>query len=649
MGKLKGAIILILCLLIPLAVGLYVRLDDLQVWNKNKSRFYYGERPIFTGYDAFYFARYGKEFSEGTYRAGERDPLKFVPDGANFPSTIPMLSFIGSFVSEMTNSSIESVSLWLIPSLSVLFVVPLVLYFHRLGLPLAGFGGALLGVVSFVYLVRTSVARFDTDALNLFFPFAIALFLLRSLYSKGRTTYLNLILAGVLSQLYHWWYAHPGINLTIFLAYCFALLLFKEIPKRDKLVAVIVLFISSNPLILLGGVFNLVGLVKIYIINFFKPAVGGGFPNVMMSISEAQRFDLLKTAEMSSGNVFLFSVGLAGLVLLILKRFKDLLPILPLLLIGLMALKGGQRFGMYLAPFIGIGVGYIAERLSFYIKDAWVWSFKVIAIASMAILFLFSNEKSLTFLARPVIPPGLVGDFLKLSTLTPTDSWVWTWWDYGNMVQYFSERATFHDGQGKGPKTYFVATTFATPDPAVAHNVILGVSRIGAEGIRELLKKGKSAEKIRDMLFSGAFSRPAERPIYWVFVGDMIGKFPWIHYFGTWDFSQKRGRRAHIRLLRGCKEVGSDMIVCGRLVINLRKGTDLGRGVVLPFRKGLHLEVVSTGSGKLVFLVPVHAFYSMFNQMYILRNFDKDYFELVYDNFPTMVVYRVLPINRMKP
>ena len=56
---------------------------------------------------------------------------------------------------------------------------------------------------------------------------------------------------------------------------------------------------------------------------------------------------------------------------------------------------------------------------------------------------------------------------------------------------------------------------------------------------------------------------------------------------------------------------------------------------------GYYLEGVETKRGLLLYILGEQPFNSLFNQMYILRNYDKRYFDLVYDHFPTMVLYRV--------
>ena len=280
-------ILLLVSIVIPIAVGVYVRFDDLNIWEKYRNQFYYQDRPLFTSYDAFFFARWGKDYLNGNYNAGERDPLRFVPDNATYPSPIPMESWLGAKIAKLKNTYIENISLWLTPSLAVLFIIPLVLYFFKIELPIAGFSGAFLGVVSLMYLVRTTVARFDTDSLNLFFPFAIAFFLLRSFYSRGESKYLDLAIAGILSQAYCWWYAHPGLMVVILSVYVADFFLFdRERSWKQKFLYFLTVFFFSNPIFIFDGIFNIVYLAKIYLINYFKPAVSGGFPNVFMSISE---------------------------------------------------------------------------------------------------------------------------------------------------------------------------------------------------------------------------------------------------------------------------------------------------------------------------------------------------------------------------
>lgn len=650
-----------------MVVGAYIRLDDLKVWDANKQVFYFKDRPLFTSYDAFIFARYGKEFFEGKYRAGGKDPLRFVPDNyltdnVTYPKIVPMSSFWAGLLAKLFNTHIENVDKYFTPLLSVLFVMPLVLFFWNIELPIAGFCGALVGSLSFIYLIRTSILRFDTDSLNLFFPLAIAYFLYLSLASEGKRQWVYLLLAGVCGQLYYWWYAHPGIILVLLFLYW--LLAFAQ-GKFNKLgFGLSLLFF--NPLVIGVGILNLAHLIQGYLISYFQPVVEGGFPNVQMSISELRHYDIVMIARTTCGNIIVFVVGLAFALLMFWKRVKDLLLLFPIFLIGLMALKGGNRFGMYLAPFIGAGVGYFFDETLAIVKRRGKEKFtgypvKFLLIVVLGVILSFANKSAFSFTAYPRITPQLFGDFLKLREVTSEDAWIWTWWDYGYAIQYLSERGVFHDGGSQNsPKTYFVATTFSTSDPALANRVIKAIANIGVTGIKRMLEEDKKdPQQIRDEVFSGKYSAKLKHPVFWAFTQDLVGKFMWINYFGTWDFSAKKGLRRAIVPLSNCSsQAGGNVIVCAQGVFDIKNGylivgnkkvllkSFVIRGKSQTIKKNYHdagyyLEGVETPRGLLLYVTTEQPFNSMFNQMYILRNYDKRYFELVYDDFPTMVLYKV--------
>jgi len=652
--KAKKVSLLLLLILIPLTVGLKIRLDDLKVWERYKQFFFYQGRALFTSYDAFYFAKFGKDYLEGTYKGGKKDPLRFVPDNATYPEIIPMESWLGAKIAKSQGTYIENVSVWLTPALAVLVVIPLVFYFYELRLPFTGFGASLLTVVSLLYLVRTSIARFDTDSLNLFFPFTIALFLLHYFKTEGKERIISLLLAGVASQLYYWWYQHPGINLAIFTFFVIAFFFTKRFKTKELFLA----FLFFNPVLVFEGITNLVGLTKTYIINYFKPEVQG-FPNISMSISEVRHVNVPQIGKFTCGNELLFFVGIAGFFFLLLRKFYETLILIPIFLIGLMAFFGGNRFAMYLAPFVGAGLGYVFDLLIGTLKkEKLKLGGYLVGFLLLTGTIIAFNSLSFKVIARPKITPQLEGDFLKLKSLTPKGSWVWTWWDYGYAIQYLSRRATYHDGGSqKSPKTYFVATSYSTPNPQVAYNVILGISNLGAEGIRELLKKGKRPEEIREEVFKGKYSKKIKSPVYWAFTEDEIGKFFWINYFGTWNFKLERGERNGIIELNFCRESKGELL-CKNAVFDKLLGKVVLNGRSLPVKRyvikgseikeldygnplGITIEKVITKRGTLYLLMAEQPFRSMFNQMYILRNYDKNLFKLVYDDFPTMVLYKV--------
>jgi len=653
---------------VPLIVGLYIRLDDISVWNKHKEFYYCNNRPLFTSYDAFYYARWGKEFAEGKYKSGDRDSLRCVPDICKYPNPVPLLSVLGGGIAKIRNNYIENVSLWLIPILSVLCVIPIFLYFYRIDLPLTGYLSSLVTVTSFIYFIRTTIARFDTDALNLFFPFAIALTLSLGFSAFSRKkAYLWLIVSGILAQFYWWWYSHPGLILTMIITYIIASFLFyRNLGTKEIFQRIFLLFLASNPVVIFSGIFNLISLIKVYLINYFHKEVDA-FPNVFLSISEAKHYDLSAIARITVGNFWVFLLAVLGLLLLVLARIREIFLLLPILGIGILAMSGGNRFSMYLAPFLGAGLGYYLDLIVSRIKK-YNWRKTAISAIALATIFLvlYFNNRSLIYVAHPLITPSIEKDFIQLSKLTPENAWIWTWWDYGTAIQYLANRAVFHDGQSQTtPKTYFVALSYSIDDYVAARNIILGVSSIGAKGIKKLLKSGKSAEQIKNEIVKGKFIGDIKKPIFWVFSGDEIGKFPWINYFGTWNFFANEGKKSGFIVLNNCRIIDPVTLNCGRKLINLNTGkivivdkknpTTIDIRSVIIRRKDKilkkyfshksiwNLELIETKDNNsfFVFLVDNQALNSMFNKLYLLREYDKNYFNLIFDDFPSLVVYRV--------
>jgi dolichyl-diphosphooligosaccharide--protein glycosyltransferase len=269
------------------------------------------------------------------------------------------------------------------------------------------------------------------------------------------------------------------------------------------------------------------------------------------------------------------------------------------------------------------------------------------ALTGITAVFCLVNAPSFKYVARPKITPALAGDFLKLQEVTPENSQIWTWWDYGYAIQYYGERGTFHDGGSQySPKTYFIATTFSAANPEQAYNTILAVSSLGATGIGKLLKEKENPKVLRDEIFSGKYSKPLEKTVYWAFTGDEIGKFAWINYFGTWNFDLKKGIKSPVYQLSGCRSLKPDVLICGGLIIDLGKGKIIQNKRSVPLKKlviknrdklmeksyhsrGLYFEIVKESRKNYLFLMAEQPYRSMFNQMYILRNFDARYFELV--------------------
>lgn len=688
----------LLLLLILLIFGVYIRFDDCKIWRQNENLFFYKGEPLYSEYDSFYFARYALDLKEGLFKSGEIDPFRFFPDNSSQAKLSKELDFrpkytiSGTFISylfyilsEITGKSVAWLTYYLIPFLAVTVAIVLYFYFSNLNMPYVGLLSGLITVSSPMFLGRTNLMRLDHDVLNLTLPFLTAYFFLKFFQSQAkRTCYIYITLSSLTLIFYHLWYAHPNLNfvliLTFFIAYFWSPLKEFILQRRwnysfskDDLMVFLILILPQI-WYLYYGPYHLYIQVKTLVFNIKSPTSAEllfkDFPNIFMSISELQKMSFWEALSAVTFNKVLGVFGLIGAFLLFLFHFKRLLFLLPFFGIGILTFFSGARFAMYLSPFIGMGLGYWVYLLfkelfpSFHVfKEERKQKLVVLLIGFIIfITTLIAQREALGLLSTPKVLSPLVRDMEWLKEKTPKNAVIWTWWDYGYAFQLYARRATFHDGGSQGsPKTYFIARSFATSDPREAWLITSFVSNYGLTGLAKLLKEGKPAKEIVEEIKSGKFYQPIKTPVYWVFTEDLIAKFGWIHYFGSYDFDKKEGIFGRI-IAPTCKLVSNNLIQCEELnnaLIDLSNGFITVSNKHIPikdfyyydgkdltkkrfFEQGLTVEIVKGKNNQTgLFILEPPSDETLFNEMFLLRKYDPRYFELVLDDFPNMVVYRV--------
>jgi dolichyl-diphosphooligosaccharide--protein glycosyltransferase len=444
------------------------------------------------------------------------------------------------------------------------------------------------------------------------------------------------------------------------------------------------LILAINPIIIAEGIFNLANSLTVYIFKFGLPQ--NDFPNIYVSISELVHRDLDIIAAWTIGNKYLFLIAVVGLILFAISKFRLFVLLLPILLMGLISLKGPSRFAMFLAPMLGIGLGFLIDWLiyKFSLKEKlnntfYKFIFDLGIIALISAILIWTNLKSFYFKPAPIMTSFLAKTFINLQKITPPNAWIWTWWDYGYAIQYYARRATFHDGGSQGtPKTYFVALSFTTSSPQVGYNVTKSIAVCGLECIKKLLEEGKTAKQITQMFIEGKFIKDAKNlpPIYWLFTGDEISKFAWISYFGTWNFDEKKGYHHSIREIF-CAPFGNfnNTYICqatglGKFLFEANDfhnaALKFANGKSIPVKffairtpdklkifenkfsaYGLAVEKVYTAfkrGNSLTYnwyLTDIVGFKSNFNQMFPLRFWDRKLFEKNYEFYPVGVLYKL--------
>lgn len=378
-------------LLVCFAVSVGVRYKQFETWKKTPATFFVGERPMMTTLDAPYWLSLAREYNEGVFR--QKDSLRGYPSGTvtfkemlfhpkftdPLPSSttslsssssapgihyrdVPLLSLLIASLSPFFNYNYYLAGTMLIPVLASLFILPLGIYFFRIGISLSGMLGGLIGTFAGGYYMRSSIGRIDTDMLNLFFPVLVALLiLLASLAKTERSVLIYSAGAGLSLFLFQWWYGKAGFALVFFAVLVFSLFM-QQIRFRTILFSALLFVLFAHPGTVLSGASSTKGFLESYFIieNVVSSAmldngtIPATFPNVLTTISEVDQVPMDAVFRRVLSNIMFDWVGFLAFLVLAVLRWRVLLPLAPILALGLLSFQSSNRFIMYLAPFIGI-------------------------------------------------------------------------------------------------------------------------------------------------------------------------------------------------------------------------------------------------------------------------------------------------------
>ena len=658
-------------LLICFSVSALVRYQQFGAWKKNPVVFFVGERPMMTTLDEPYWLRWAREYKEGTY--GQNDRLRVYPESTDTfqkksakkitiplkytdftPSTnnsstssgttgirysdVPLLSFLIAHLAPFFNDNYYLTGTLLIPALASLFILPLGIYFFWIGVPVSGLLGGLVGTFAGGYYMRSSIGRIDTDMLNLFFPvFAALLILLASRAKTERSVLLYSLGAGLSLFLFQWWYSKAGFTVAYFAVLVFSLFV-QQIRFRTILLSTLLFVLCALPASFMSGTGAIQGFLKTYslieevtssvvIDNGTTPA---SFPNTMTTISEVDHVPMNEVFRRVLSNTTLDWLGLLGFFVVAIFKWRVLLPLVPMMALGFLSFQSSNRFIMYLAPFIGIGLGWLLQlgiEGSFYLlsqrlKDAKKahsadektnhshakvvtqrrkdakglktqisetelgattpstslfplptspylnWIRQGALYLGMGVFFwLISGQTAISFVPGPSIHTGLYATFLEVKKRVPEDSALLTWWDYGYAITDATGLATFHDGGAQtSPKTYFIARGLISADPEELFDI---TQYLATKGNRGIAKNNTSYEALLTALRNPQL-KPWD-PIYLFFTADMTGKYGAISKLGSWDIV-KGGSKPRGYQNLACNKITNVSMDCRAAKIDLKAG-----------------------------------------------------------------------------
>lgn len=556
---------------ISIAVCLFFFFYHVKDWYDAEGLCFYDRKPVMATFDAYYFMRLTEDYLSGGYDA--YDFLRNAPR----PRPVPLLVRIASLIKCITGFSTEYIA-WLLPPLLASFTVFIYGYWARFFInPFLFVVASTIGSTSHVWFWRTSLGRFDTDSLNLFFPAILSASVFFTVTANGvykKLAGFTVMLISIL--LWHMWWPQ-GHNIGFLLGlvtYGFSLFFVKSNRWENVLRASV----------LIGGILVAIAIATVHFLSktlpipdFLKPILDymdlifskdSVDPSVGASITELKSVNLLQGTVQIFGHWALAFPALAGTIFTIIARPFFIILWAPFLMLGFMGLFS-NRFLTFLVPPLAFGLAFFSSSwvIGFKRLSAILGEWKYIVALAMSIIFVIPNVSlNLKVDGIPNVTASLVHLAKIIEPMKPKDSPVWAWWDYGYLIQYYTKRRTFMDGGNQEALRIVIgAYPFSTEDVSAAKNWINSFSnsdlkpffrareelgdKVKAFGfLKEALKGKNSLKKVLSDYNQEHNEKTWQELLYpetrvFLFIPvDFFRKAYWWYYYGSWDYEKGHGR-----------------------------------------------------------------------------------------------------------
>jgi dolichyl-diphosphooligosaccharide--protein glycosyltransferase/undecaprenyl-diphosphooligosaccharide--protein glycosyltransferase len=594
--------------------------------------------------------------------------------------------------------SLDTVILYMPALISSLIVVPLILIGRLYNHTILGFFAALLASIAWSYYNRTMIGYYDSDM----FAVVMQYFILYSLLAVIKYRDLDRILFASLFIVVYPLFYPQGLSLIyamfilliIYLLFyhrkesfvymaitmlSFALLL---IDWRIKLIIILMLYaifkyrkLNEKYLIYMAAMSfiiyifgaNIMSLVVAKISIYIERGTDEGdlkFFQVIQTVREAGGIPFNVMANRISGSSVGLIISLIGYVLLVV-RYRSFILALPLLGIGIFSLWGGLRFTVYAVPIAALGAIFLFYIISGYTVNKLL-KYTLVTILTASIIY--PNIKHIIDYKVPtVFTKDEVKVLERLDAISDTKDYTLTWWDYGYPIWYYSNTNTLIDGGKHHHDNFIISKILNTSSQIQAANL----SRLVVEKyvdsnystVADILFKDKDPNDLLDELESDEYKLPkATRDIFIYLPNRLLNIFPTVTLFSNIDLTTgKKGVPPFFYKTDRFKESGDIIYLDNNIAFNKRDGmlyfgknkTTIKRFVIVGYDKDMKLKkdiqtldpnsdisiIFMRSYGR--FLVLDEKIYnSLFIQLFVLENYDKDLFELVI-NHPLAKVYKL--------
>ncbi|MDC0461553.1 hypothetical protein OAM34_00925 [Alphaproteobacteria bacterium] len=653
-----------------------------QMWTQNKAEFFVEDTPLFTTMDAGYFLGIAGYLKSGK-TVEDYQALRVYPENLNENQPLntqsrsaPLLSkTIAYFAEDASPQSLLTAGNKILPYTAVITVIAIFIAFAVTGYWLEASVAAAGGGLSLAYYWRSSMGRIDTDQLNLgFMYFMFAMVMCAGKATNVKYGLLFTIIAGITAHLFMYWYGKAELIIMAAIALFWLLLVLSRDWRRYLGFTILFLLISG------------VGLINPFDSIYLRTGLDFDnfiFSNVISTVTEASRVDIMEIFYRMTGSVLISVMCVFGILLWAFCHPVMAVAYAPLAGFFVLNMFIGNRAAFYSAPFFWFGAAYLAvlvTKMIIYQVSAQFENSKhfITSILSPAasfgvcaiLLILVWLAGPAYQLAKPSIPAPVIKAmlFLNQTEIQSEKSVVASWWDYGYASMLFNNLPTFTDpGSHGGKSNYFIADALLADNQAYTADILRFLARGGLDSLD--MAVANSSELRKKILADRSKQAPA---VYFMLTDQMTSWMPSISKIGKWDIDLGAPMRIEGNNLGqplsynfvSCADTTTPGIVrCNNSPVDLREGMIDNKPVlsmVSETRGGRFfggkrfrdnalnmVQIMKDSEGKSTRVAILHKelFLSSYNQMFHLGRFDTKNFKLIYDGYPFVRIFKLLPAS----
>ncbi|MEM3373560.1 MAG: STT3 domain-containing protein [Candidatus Anstonellales archaeon] len=591
-SKLFNWAIISFLLLIIIYLSIYVRLSTL-------------DAQTILDYDPWWYYRHALEIMNNNFVPLKWDYQTYYPPGRlyevqlGFEYTMILFYKIAQFI-------FGKISFMFIAKISPLIMValgaiPAFLLGRILSNNWGGLATALFALLTPTFIGVSMAGYCDNDPVVVFYTFLCILSVFLALKKKSIPFYIFAIISNLLF-VFNWgggWFVLIILTTSIFSLFFFRI--FEEIVHQRKIVIEIgepireikeliipylIILIPTNIISFFLGLGNIFSALLI-MLGFMDPSRG---LLVNISVAELQRIKILSYSGFLE---ILGRIGYAPLLIslliipfIILKLYKkNRLDFFEFFLIlwyfaTFYMISSGIRFSLSFSVAAAATAGYVTGNLVKYLKRDFIGATIFGTITILSLIFI-SNAIQVGNASRGMeISENWINALDWLVKNANKNSLVVTWWDPGHIITGYSydkgnPLKVHADGAHCGPELCIPYN----------HNIrIRDMGRIFSTSSEEeavsILKKYKElsfedCEKVKKT-FGDNVPKNACDPVnnmYVIASSDLIGKYYWLSFFGSYDVKKKSGE-------------GRNFIQLGLTNYNQQKGIlEYGNGIISIVQK----------------------------------------------------------------